>query len=98
MATSFCFMGYVFDHVLLDTVNIIGVDPDNHLLNSGPTDFETWIDWIHRTTKKKTRNHKPDLEMVMSSLQYAGEAADGRLHLGTSETSTVFPFLFTSNR
>ena len=32
----------------------IGVDPDQHLLESGPTDFETWLDWILRTTKKKT--------------------------------------------
>ena len=32
----------------------IGVDPDRHLLESGPSDFETWIDWVIRTTKKKT--------------------------------------------
>jgi len=32
----------------------IGVDSDHHLLESGPADFETWIDWIHRVTKKKT--------------------------------------------
>ena|SRR2546421_8893557 len=29
--------------------------PDQHLLESGPADFDTWIDWIHRITKKKTR-------------------------------------------
>ena len=32
----------------------IGVDLDQHLLQSGPVDFETWIDWMHRTTKKKS--------------------------------------------
>jgi hypothetical protein len=30
------------------------VDPDQHLLQSGPADFETWIDWIHRITKEKS--------------------------------------------
>src|SRR2546423_21969 len=32
----------------------IGADADQHLLDSGPADFEAWIDWMIRTTKKKT--------------------------------------------
>jgi hypothetical protein len=32
----------------------ISVDPDRHLRESGPAEFETWIDWVLRTTKKKT--------------------------------------------
>ena len=30
----------------------LGVDPNPYLLASGPADFETFIDWILRTTKK----------------------------------------------
>ena len=45
------------DGVLSDIVNP-GVDPDQHLLQSGPADSETWINWMHRTTKKKKKKKK----------------------------------------
>jgi hypothetical protein len=32
----------------------LGFDPEQHLLEGEPADFESWIDWILRTTKKKT--------------------------------------------
>jgi hypothetical protein len=31
----------------------MGVDPDQHLQQRGPANFETWIDWVLHTTKKK---------------------------------------------
>jgi len=34
----------------------IGVDADSHLLEGQHHDFESWIDWINRTTKKKTHD------------------------------------------
>jgi hypothetical protein len=70
----------------------IGADPDQHLLESGPTDFETWIDWILRTTKEDPRDHQSDMEMVVPKLQHPGSTADGQLHNPISETGAACPF------
>ena len=32
----------------------VGVNADQYLLEGGPSDFEAWIDWMNRTTKKKS--------------------------------------------
>jgi hypothetical protein len=32
----------------------IGIEPSQHLLESRPADFETWIDWILTHIKSKT--------------------------------------------
>jgi hypothetical protein len=42
------------DGVLPGIVSILVSMP--HLLESQHHDFESWIDWIHRTTKKKTHD------------------------------------------
>jgi hypothetical protein len=44
----------VTNSILFRHYEHLGVDPDPYLLASGPADFETFIDWILRTTKKKT--------------------------------------------
>jgi len=44
----------VTDSMLFRHCEHLGVDPDPYLLASGPADFETFIDWILRTTRKKT--------------------------------------------
>jgi hypothetical protein len=38
---------------VLSGIMDIGVDADSHLLEGQHHDFESWIDWIHRTTKKR---------------------------------------------
>jgi hypothetical protein len=44
----------VTNSILFRHCEHLGVDPDLYLLASGPADFETFIDWILRITKKKT--------------------------------------------
>jgi hypothetical protein len=43
----------VTNSILFRYCEHLGVDPDPYLLASRPTDFETFIDWILRTTKEK---------------------------------------------
>jgi len=44
----------VTDTLFPGIVSISASDPDGHFLASEPADFESWINWIIRSTKKKT--------------------------------------------
>ena len=68
------------------------VDADHQVLESGPADFETYIDWIHRATKKKnTRNPHLVVEIAVPKLPCPGHKAYRRLHNRTSEAGTACP-------
>jgi hypothetical protein len=45
------------DDVFVRYCEHIDVDADSHLLKGQHHDFEFWIDWIHRTIKKKTHDN-----------------------------------------